>query len=74
MQINYIHRAKHVKLHGQNLTQIIDSIPHADEQAYAREIVHANMSGETFARMMRDKFGWSELQLRECACSCAVAV
>lgn len=74
MRITYINRAKHVKLHGTSLTQIIDSIPHEDEQAYAREIVHPNMSGDTFVRLMRDKFGWTDIDTKECACSCAMAV
>lgn len=74
MRISYVHRAKHVKLHGVNLTQLIDQIPNEEEQAYARSVVHANMSGDTFARIMKDKFGWSELDLKECACSCAYAI
>lgn len=74
MRISYVAKGRHIKLHGTKLVELIDQIPDTDQQEFAREHVQSNVSGETFARIMRDKFNWEGIDLKECACSCARAI
>ena len=66
MRISYMQGSRTIRLHGPDLNSVIDQIPDHVQQQYAREIITPNMSGETFGRLMRDKYNWKELIMHDC--------